>query len=650
MWQATARNTGQEFRQGCMARSYDKLCFDPSPHKFRSILATALWKEISFHKKYLQVIEVKILGRNLLSIETWIALLNDVQDLPSPWIVSCVLVICTILGFWAAPKFLRWRHLADLRKKKRESCARAIKHLELMLEQNGQLSNEEVDEITSLALVQLVDRLQSGSLSAVQALEAYQRKALEVHKKTNCLVEPIAEAEEWAKQADMLQGPKPPLHGVPLSVKDIFGIEGYDSTVGLARFIDQPMNDCVVIQVMKSQGAIPFVKTNVPQTMLSWENTNPIFGMTRNPRDLTRGPGGSSGGEGALVAGGGSVLGIGSDIGGSIRLPAACCGVYGFKLTGGRTSLRGMQFASEGQLLVPVANGPLARDVDSLVVCTKALMSPSMFEIDVYTPPLPFKEKAFSEKKGKALKIGFYVDDGLFTAVPPVSRAVREAAECLKNQGHQVVEWDFAHHGSKILHLWPRVIFGDKGETLRRALADDKTDDAVGSLLTILNVPGFVRKFIAFVARPWWPRMSTVMSQMGGMSGVYEWWSHVELVKDLREEVVRDWQKNGFDAVLAPGMGCVPLPLGWAKYSMGSLTFTTAFNLLNFPTGSMPVTTVQKKDFAEPYAIRDPWFWVAKKTMEGAEGLPVNVQVASLPWQDEKCLYAMKVLESALKK
>ena len=473
-----------------------------------------------------------------------------------------------------------------------------------------------------------------------------------MHNETNCLVEPILEADEWAKQADMLVDPKPLLHGVPVSVKDIFGVEGYDSTVGLAKFIEQPMKDCIITEVLKGHGAIPFVKTNVPQTMISWENTNPIFGQTVNPRDVTRGPGGSSGGEGALIAGGGSILGIGSDIGGSIRLPVACCGVYGMKLTGGRTSLRGMQFASEGQLCVPVANGPLARDVDSLLLCCKVLLSPKMFDLDTYTPPVPFRDQLYAETPGKPLKVGYYVDDGKHTPVPPNARAVREAVEALRSQGHDVVEWYFSTHTRNFMKLWPRVVFADKGGGggLREVLADDTTDDAVSSLMTMLGTPQFFRRIITVIAKPFWPNLSTVMREMGGVNSVIDWWKLVEQVKNMRDEVVSDWKKNGFDAVVAPAMGCTPPPVGWAKYSMGSLTYTTAFNFLNFPAGSMPVTVVKKKDFEAPYPTKDPWHWVAKKAMVGTEGLPVNVQVASLPWQDERCLYVMKILQTALRK
>ena len=595
------------------------------------------------------MIELKVFEKDLLSAETWWTLFESVQMVPAQWYASCGAVVCSLLAIWYAPKFLRRQKLANLRKKKREECKRAVEILANCLKTGSQLTSARVEEITNMSLAELVNQLQNGKLSAVNALEAYQRKALEVHNKTNCLVEPIFEAEEWARQADMHVGPKPLLHGVPISVKDLFGIQGYDSTVGLAKFIDQRMKDSVVIKVLKAHGAIPFVKTNVPQTMISWENTNPIFGQTLNPRDLSRGPGGSSGGECALVAGGGSILGIGSDIGGSIRLPAACCGVYGMKLTGGRTSLRGMQFASEGQLCVPVANGPLARDADSLILCCKALLSPQMFSLDSYTPPVPYRETMFADTMGKRLKIGFYIDDGMHTPVPPNVRAVREAVQALKRQGHNLIEWDFSSHTQKFMKLWPRVIFADNGEGMREVLEDDITDDAIGSLMTMLKTPSLLRKFIAVVAKPFWPRLSLVMSEVGGVNSVLEWWKLVEQVKNLRDEVVNDWKKNEFDAVVAPAMGCTPFPIGWAKYSMGSLTYTTAFNILNFPAGSMPVTCVQTEDIESPYPLKDPWHWVGKKAMEGTEGIPVNVQVVSLPWQDEKCLGTMKILESALK-
>ena len=96
--------------------------------------------------------------------------------------------------------------------------------------------------------------------------------------------------QAWALEADALTGPKPPLHGVPVSLKDQFGVKGYDSTLGCAKFVNEPYtDDCNLVKCLRAAGAIPFVKTNVPQTMISTEATNPIFGITKNPRYLTRG-------------------------------------------------------------------------------------------------------------------------------------------------------------------------------------------------------------------------------------------------------------------------------------------------------------------------------------------------------------------------
>merc|ERR1712185_282661 len=112
------------------------------------------------------------------------------------------------------------------------------------------------------------------------------------------------------------------LHGLPVSIKECFSIEGQDTTIGCGKRCGKPAAaDAVIATVLRRQGAVVYARTNVPQTMLSYECSNPVYGQTRNPFDLTRGPGGSSGGEGALLGSGGSLLGIGTDIGGSCRIP-----------------------------------------------------------------------------------------------------------------------------------------------------------------------------------------------------------------------------------------------------------------------------------------------------------------------------------------
>ncbi|KJH52261.1 Amidase [Dictyocaulus viviparus] len=189
-------------------------------------------------------------------------------------------------------------------------------------------------------------RLQHDEATAVNVLEAYVWKAMEVQKRLNCCMEAFHTAEEvdkkWSKVKD-----KPPMYGIPFSVKGNFYVHksilrisrlvpGYDCCIGLAKFLDQPkIDECSIITHLRSLGAIPFVITNVPQALLSFVCSNAVYGTTVNPFDESRTPGGSSGGEGALFAAGGSPFGIGSDLAGSLRIPAAFCGFVTLKPTQG---------------------------------------------------------------------------------------------------------------------------------------------------------------------------------------------------------------------------------------------------------------------------------------------------------------------------
>ncbi|NXV48943.1 VDHAP protein, partial [Uria aalge] len=217
-------------------------------------------------------------------------------------------------------------------------------------------------------------------------------EALEVTREVNCVVDFIHGCEDQLQKLKK-QKEKGLLYGIPVSIKDHINCKGHVSSGGMVKFLGQVMEeDSVIVQVLKSQGAIPFVKTNIPQTMINYDCSNLIFGQTLNPLDHQKSPGGSSGGEGALIAGGGSILGIGSDVAGSIRLPSSFCGLCGLKPTGNRIS----PSACSGRTFVLAVTGmlgPMARDVDSLALCMKALLCQEMFRLDPTVPPLPFDEE-----------------------------------------------------------------------------------------------------------------------------------------------------------------------------------------------------------------------------------------------------------------
>ncbi|NXN39416.1 VDHAP protein, partial [Rhinoptilus africanus] len=219
-------------------------------------------------------------------------------------------------------------------------------------------------------------------------------EALEVTREVNCVTDFIHGCEDQLQKLKK-QKEKGLLYGIPVSIKDHINCKGHISSGGMVKFLGHVMEeDSVIVQVLKSQGAIPFVKTNIPQTMINYDCSNLIFGQTLNPLNHQKSPGGSSGGEGALIAGGGSILGIGSDVAGSIRLPSSFCGLCGLKPTGNRISTipsacsdRTFVLAVTGML------GPMARDVDSLALCMKALLCQEMFRLDPTVPPLPFDEE-----------------------------------------------------------------------------------------------------------------------------------------------------------------------------------------------------------------------------------------------------------------
>ncbi|MCZ6507813.1 MAG: amidase, partial [Acidobacteria bacterium] len=158
-----------------------------------------------------------------------------------------------------------------------------------------------------------------------------------------------------------------PLHGVPMTIKDSFDTEGVISTGGTAgRASFVPAEDATVVRRLREAGAILLGKTNTPELTLSYETNNRIYGQTKNPYDLERTPGGSSGGAAAILAAGGAPLEIGSDCGGSVRLPSHCCGTAGIKPTTGRVPRTGHIYPPGGMLDAFQQIGPMCRQVGDL--------------------------------------------------------------------------------------------------------------------------------------------------------------------------------------------------------------------------------------------------------------------------------------------
>lgn len=225
-----------------------------------------------------------------------------------------------------------------------------------------------------------------------------------------------------------------PLHGLPISLKDQYELKGIRTTMGLSSLLDHVgKQDAAIVQALESQGAVIFVKTNVPMSMMSADSVNAVWGRVANPCDRTRTAGGSSGGEGALIAAFGSPLGVGSDIAGSIRIPSAMCGTYGLKPSTGRLPLGGGMGCGAGAEFVPPVNGPLARSVDSLELFMEAVIGTKPWTADPHCIRMPWTPV---DLRNKSLRIGILRDNGMVRPHPPIERALRDVEAALTSAGH----------------------------------------------------------------------------------------------------------------------------------------------------------------------------------------------------------------------
>src|SRR5919205_1216370 len=289
-----------------------------------------------------------------------------------------------------------------------------------------------MDEIIYASASELARAIRAREVSSSEVVEAHLARIEEVNPRLNAVVHLTADAaRRRAREADeaVARGEEwGPLHGVPVTIKDAFetaGVVSAGGTSGRASYM--PETDAAGVARLKSAGAVVLGKTNVPEISLAFESDNLVYGRTHNPYDPARTPGGSSGGEAAAIASGMSPLGLGSDAGGSIRVPAHFCGIAGIKPTSGRTPRTG-HFPPMGGLLDSIWQiGPLARRVEDL-----ALALPLLCGTDWRDPtvaPVPLGD--YKQVDLKTLRVAFHTDNGVIAPTPDISEATRDAARAL---------------------------------------------------------------------------------------------------------------------------------------------------------------------------------------------------------------------------
>jgi Asp-tRNA(Asn)/Glu-tRNA(Gln) amidotransferase A subunit family amidase len=291
-------------------------------------------------------------------------------------------------------------------------------------------------ELVLAPAVQQLEMLRSGKLSIVELAEAHIRQIARLEPQLNAFADFDAErVRAQAKHLDAFEGERGKLHGSPVTVKSSIATAGFKCEIGsLLHKGEVPREDAVVVGRLRAAGALILGTTNCPEFLMAYETANLLHGRTSNPWDLERSPGGSSGGESAAIAAGLSAGGLGSDSGGSVRVPAHFTGICSLKPTPGRIPGRGHLPPCIGPFSILGAIGPLARTMADVQLMFRVLAGQD--PADPASPPVALRDPSLDCLRGHT--IGVFADDGLVPVRAETRAAVDSAAWALREAGFRV--------------------------------------------------------------------------------------------------------------------------------------------------------------------------------------------------------------------
>ena len=453
------------------------------------------------------------------------------------------------------------------------------------------------DALTSASATTFARAIRTYKVSSEMLVDAHLARIAQVNPRLNAVVQinPDAVRAE-ARAADRALERRQstgPLHGVPFSVKDTLETQGVictGGTTGRAKYV--PKEDCTVVARMRKAGAVMLGKTNVPELAAAFESDNLVYGRTNNPYDVARTPGGSSGGEAAIIAAGGSPFGLGTDAGGSIRLPAHFCGVAALKPTAGRIPRTGQFPFPLGARTLLSHVSLIARHVEDLSLMLPIVAGPDWRDHTVVAMPLGDPR----EVDLKTLRVAFYTDNGIATCSPATVDAVRAAARALSAAGAAVEE----ARPPGIEQSW--TLFHD----LFRADGGAGVQGALKGLGTVEASPLLKRALTSLFA----PGMST-----GELLAATARWDI------YRNTFLRFMEK--YDAVLSPVATQPAMLHGTTFDNLPAFSYGVTYNLTGWPTAAVRAGT-------------------------SPENLPIGVQIAARPWREDVALALAGQVESAL--
>lgn len=457
-------------------------------------------------------------------------------------------------------------------------------------------------ELTFLPAVLMAEQIQQEKISPVELLDAHLARIEILNPRLNAFVE--VDIEGARRQASQAEGAVTrnehlgPLHGVPISIKSSIDVAGMHCEAGTKlRAGHIAENDAPLVARLRQAGAIVLGVTNTAELLMAWETDNLLYGRTNNPWDVSRTPGGSSGGEAAAISSGCSAGGVGSDGGGSIRVPAHFSGICGLKPTPGRIPVTGHFPISVGPFALTGVVGPLARTVADLKTLFEVMQGPD--DGDPSFAPVPLRR--LNREDLRNIQIGYFEDDGRTAVTRETRAAVCAAAEGLTIAGLRVDS--FRPQGLELARqLWWKF-FGIAGGMLLGPMTRGRESD----------LSPILKEFSSWVAAE--------PSHTG--KTLLDTWIQRDVV---RFEILSEMRTH---SILLCPVASIPAfrhrERSWdvdgqnVQY-LDAWSYCEWFNLLGFPAAVVPVGS-------------------------SPEGLPIGVQIVGRPWEEELVLEVAAVIE-----
>jgi amidase len=458
-----------------------------------------------------------------------------------------------------------------------------------------------MNDIVLASAVRQLELLRSSKISVIELAEAHIRQIERLNPRLNVFADFDADGvRAQARRLDEQPAPRGPLHGLPATVKSCIATAGYKCEIGsLLHEGDVPREDAVVVARLRAAGALILGTTNCPEFLMAYETANLLHGRTRNPWDLDRTPGGSSGGESAAIAAGLSAAGLGSDSGGSVRVPAHFTGICSLKPTPGRIPGRGHLPPCVGPFSTLGAIGPMARTMADVALIFRTLSGQDPH--DPVSPPIALREPNPDELR--TYTIGFFEDDGLVPVTPETRSAVNAAADALRSEGFRVEP--FRPRTLELLRkLWWKF-FVQCGAMFYEPEIRGRRE----------QLSPIFSEFLGFAEAV--PPLTAV--------GLLDAWAEVDL---LRSKTLAEMSK--YPVLLCP-VASIPafrhgartwVIEGHAVDYLDAVRHTQWFNVLGAPAAVVPVGS-------------------------SPEGLPIGVQIVARPFQDETALGVAAVVDAA---